>query len=89
VSRPGTTGMGVWMQPSPSTTSSKEATMSRARDLSFHRGPFGGGVTFYPYQLALGFSLRYWPCIFAPAFRLHVGPVKLWGYVSFKGGDDE
>lgn len=56
--------------------------MSRAREINFLWGPFGGGVVLYPYQLSLGFSLRYWPCIFAPAFRLYIGPIKLWGYVK-------
>lgn len=44
----------------------------------------GIGFTFYPYQISLGVSLRYWPCIFAPAFRIYIGPFKIWGYVSFK-----
>ena len=60
--------------------------MSRAREWDFHVGPVSGGLTFYPYQLALGISLRYWPCIFAPAFRVHVGPFKAWGCVSLRRG---
>lgn len=48
-------------------------------------GTLGGiGLTIYPYQISLGFTLRYWPCIFAPAFRLHVGPFKVWGYVKIQ-----
>jgi hypothetical protein len=54
--------------------------MSRARDWEFHCDYFGGGITVYPYQLALGISLRYWPCLFAPSIRLHIGPLKLWFY---------
>jgi hypothetical protein len=42
-----------------------------------------GGAAFYPYQIALGMSLRYWPCLFAPSIRVHIGPFKLWGAVSF------
>ena len=39
---------------------------------------FMGGITFYPYQISLGFSLRYWPCIFTPSIRIHIGPIKIW-----------
>lgn len=52
--------------------------MSKAREWDFQRGRFIGGATFYPYQFSLGFSLRYWPCIFAPSLRIHVGPFKVW-----------
>lgn len=52
--------------------------MSRARDLDFAFGRFIGGFTFYPYQLALGASVRYWPCIFMPSIRIHIGPFKFW-----------
>lgn len=58
--------------------------MSRARDWDFLVGPLGGGATFYPYQLSLGFSLRYWPCIFAPSLRIHAGPFKVWLYFLLK-----
>lgn len=58
--------------------------MSRARDIDFKLGPFGGGVTWYPYQISLGFSLRYWPCLFAPTIRIHIGPFKAWLYVSLR-----
>ena len=58
--------------------------MSRARDLDFSIGRLGGGLTFYPYQFSLGFSLRYWPCIFAPSIRIHIGPLKFWLYVTLK-----
>ncbi len=63
--------------------------MSRARDAVFFWGPFGGGLTFYPYQLALGASLMYWPCLFAPSIRIHIGPFKFWMYVSFKPKNQE
>jgi len=56
--------------------------MSQAKDWDFHRKHLGGGVTFYPYQFALGLSIRYWPCLFAPSIRLHLGPFKLWVYVK-------
>jgi len=41
----------------------------------------GGGFTLYPYQFALGISFRYWPCIFAPTARIHIGPIKFWIYI--------
>jgi len=47
-------------------------------------GPLGIGGAFFTYQLAFGISLRYWPCISSPAFRIYVGPFKIWGYLSFK-----
>jgi len=43
-----------------------------------------GGATFYPYQLALGLSLRYWPCLFAPSVRIHLGPFKVWGAIRLR-----
>jgi hypothetical protein len=49
------------------------------RDFSW--GPAGGGISFYPYQMALEVSIRYWPCVFAPSVRLHIGPLKLWCYL--------
>ncbi|KKL14044.1 hypothetical protein LCGC14_2519670 [marine sediment metagenome] len=64
--------------------------MSRVREATAFFGPFGGGVAFFPYQLALGVSLRYWQ--HAPAFRVYLGPFKLWGYVSLgarRGGEGE
>ena len=60
--------------------------MSRARDWDFTWGPFIGGFTFYPYQLALGVTVRYWRCIFAPAIRIHLGPFKFWCCVRFRTG---
>jgi hypothetical protein len=58
--------------------------MSRARDIDFLVGPLGGGATFYPYQISLGLTLRWWPCLFAPTIRLHIGPFKVWAYLRFK-----
>ena len=63
--------------------------MSRARDWDFTWGPFMGGFTFYPYQLALGITVRYWRCIFAPAIRIHLGPFKFWCCVSFRAAPTE
>jgi hypothetical protein len=57
----------------------------RARDKDFVLGPFMGGATFYPYQAALGVSLRYWPCLFAPSIRIHLGPFKVWFALRLKG----
>jgi len=56
----------------------------KAIDLDFKLGKLQGGVTFYPYQISFGFSLRYWPCLFAPAFRIHFACFKIWGMYSFK-----
>ena len=58
--------------------------MSRAREWFGATGPVGGGITFYPYQLAIGVTVRYWPRVFAPTIRLHIGPIKIWGYMCFK-----
>lgn len=52
--------------------------MSRARDLDWQIGRLIGGFTFYPYQMALGLTVRYWPKVFAPSLRAHLGPVKFW-----------
>ncbi len=56
----------------------EKVIMSRARDWDFGFGRFIGGLTFYPYQLAVGMTIRYWPNVFAPSIRIHVGPFKLW-----------
>lgn len=58
--------------------------MARARSADFFKGPFMGGFTFYPYQVALGMSLRYWPCLYAPSIRIHVGPFKVWFGIQFR-----
>lgn len=63
--------------------------VSKAVDYDFLLGPFFGGLTIYPYQLAFGFSFRYWPCIFAPSIRVHVGPFKVWGSISTLFGKEE
>lgn len=34
-------------------------------------------VSFFPYQLALGCSIRYWEG--SLLWRLYVGPIKIWG----------
>ena len=55
-----------------------------AHDLDFDWDFLIGGVTFLPYQLAFGFSIRYWPSHFSPAIRLYLGPFKFWCYVVRK-----
>ena len=50
--------------------------------LEFDIKRFGGGLTFYPYQITFGISLRYWPCIFAPSIRIHFLCWKLWVYIK-------
>ena len=39
----------------------------------------GIGITVFPYQLAVGLSLRWWER--GPALRLYLGPLKAWAYV--------
>lgn len=59
--------------------------MSQARDFSFCFGRLMGEIVFYPYQISLGMTLRYWPGEFIPSVRLHIGPFKLWiGILSRK-----
>lgn len=62
--------------------------MSRAREYDYYTRWGGIGFTFYPYQFSLGFSLRYWSCIYAPSFRIHLGPFKVWGYISLGKGQE-
>ena len=59
--------------------------VARARDLDFCWKRIVGGFTWYPYQISLGISLRYWPCIFAPSLRVHLGPCKFW--IAFLGNE--
>jgi hypothetical protein len=54
---------------------------AKARDWDFNWKGFGGGFTWYPYQFAFGFSVRYWPCLHAPSIRIHLGPFKFWCYL--------
>jgi len=59
--------------------------IGRACELWEHYGKrFSGGLTLYPYQLSLGISFRYWPCLFAPSIRVHVGPFKVWAAIHLK-----
>lgn len=37
-----------------------------------------GGFQIYPYQLAVGCSFKYLPCMKTVMFRLYIGPFKLW-----------
>ena len=46
---------------------------SKARERNFRAY---GGITWFPYQFALGFSLR-WDAEFR-AVRLYLGPLKVW-----------
>lgn len=52
--------------------------MWQAKEYEIKAGAFFGGLTIFPYQLALGLSIGVWPCLNAPRFRLYVGPFKLW-----------
>jgi hypothetical protein len=53
-------------------------TEARARDWDFGFKHLIGGLTFYPYQISVGITLRFWPGIFAPSIRIHIGPFKIW-----------
>ena len=52
--------------------------MSKAKTIDFKKGRFIGGITYYPYQITFGVSLRYWPSIFAPSLRIHFICFKVW-----------
>jgi len=39
-----------------------------------------GGLTWFPYQLAFGLSLRYDAGLWA--VRLYLGPLKVWGTIE-------
>ena len=54
-----------------------EREMKRARDLDWTLGPLIGGFTYYPYQVAVGMTLRYWEES-GPMVRVHLGPFKAW-----------
>jgi hypothetical protein len=58
--------------------------MAKARERDFHYGRLGGGLTFYPYQFAIGLTVRYWPCLYAPSIRIHFGPAKAWLYLRMR-----
>ena len=47
----------------------------------YHGWKHGGiGFTILIYQLAIGISLRWWEN--GPAFRLYLGPFKIWGHLK-------
>lgn len=54
---------------------------------AFHVAWGGGGIQFFSYQLAFGITLRWWE--HGPAFRLYVGPFKLWLYFKFNKRKEE
>lgn len=60
----------------------------KAKDFDFYYKRIGGGITFYPYQISFGISFRYWPCIFAPTIRIHIGPIKIWVYILLHYKED-
>jgi len=62
-----------------------------APEIDFKWGCIWGGIGFYTYQLALGITVRYWPCLKMPTLRLHLGPFKFWIGLCFgkrEDGDD-
>ena len=47
--------------------------------------PFpGGGFQIYPYQLALGGSIKYLHCLKSIMFRFYLGPFKLWFNIAVR-----
>jgi hypothetical protein len=53
------------------------------REYTFRIGWVAGGLAFYPWQIAVGLSLRYWPYIFTLTGRAHLGPFK--GWIAVRG----
>jgi len=58
--------------------------MNQARDVEFERGWISGGIRFYPYQVGVGVSISFWPCIKRPDISVHLGPFKVWIGISGK-----
>ncbi len=56
--------------------------MNRARNVEFERGWFSGGIKLYPYQVGIGASVSFWPCIKRPEISVYIGPFRLWLGVS-------
>lgn len=53
----------------------------KARDLMSYYGRWSGfGLVLIPYQLALGFTVRWFDG--KPHFRLYLGPLKWWSYIG-------
>jgi len=59
-------------------------SQAKAKEIDFQIGPFIGGITLYPYQITIGVSVKYWPCIFAPSLRIDMGPIRIWLSIIFK-----
>ncbi len=51
------------------------ATHHMTREWPINIGPVTGGLTLFPYQLALGASIRWGQF---RAIRIYLGPFKLW-----------
>jgi len=49
---------------------------AKVKERNFNSKKYLGGITFLPYQFALGFGFRMW-CT-GPAFRFYAGPFKFW-----------
>lgn len=62
----------------------KYSSLDRVVSKCFFRSWCGGGIDFYFYQLAFGVSLRWWNC--GPVFRIYLGPLKFWFYITFLEG---
>jgi len=58
--------------------------MNQARDIEFERGWISGGLRFYPYQVGVGVSISFWPCVKRPDISVHLGPFKAWIGISGK-----
>ncbi len=60
--------------------------VNTAHELNFGIGPVFGGLVLLPYQLAVGLSLRYLPCIHSVMLRVYAGPFKDWLNVRIGSG---
>lgn len=57
---------------------------TQAAEAYFHRERVGLGITLFPYQLALGISIRYLSDMKSIMFRIYVGPIKVWGHLKIQ-----
>ncbi len=58
--------------------------MAMALDKYYRIGRLGAGITYYPYQITFGISLRYFPSIFSPTIRIHFLCFKVWLIFNLK-----
>ena len=54
----------------------------KVKELNFGLDKLYGGFQFFPYQFAIGISIRYANCDNLGLLRFYLGPFKLW--VNYK-----